>query len=202
MYCGDETGAFVGDCGLSTCRFGYGGEDCPKLVLSSYSSTRSLKALDSETKQQQEQTLGKERQQNDITSIFTQPSSLSSSMLSSLNNPSEETHLFESNGMISSFPAWEKAWETAFKTLNVRNNGSQTPHPILCVDDSLLYWNSKSLSSESSSTPSPYLSPAHRQREKILEILFEKEDAKAVFLAPSPMLQAFSMGRQTVCQCH
>ena len=30
MYCGDETGAFVGDCGLTSCRFGFGGEDCPK----------------------------------------------------------------------------------------------------------------------------------------------------------------------------
>ena len=31
MYCGDETGAFVGDCGLTSCRFGFGGEDCPKV---------------------------------------------------------------------------------------------------------------------------------------------------------------------------
>ena len=31
MYCGDETGAFVGDCGHATSRFGYGGEDTPKV---------------------------------------------------------------------------------------------------------------------------------------------------------------------------
>lgn len=33
MYCGDETGAFVGDCGSSTSRFGYGGDDSPKVMF-------------------------------------------------------------------------------------------------------------------------------------------------------------------------
>ena len=35
MYCGDETGAFIGDIGSHTARFGYGGEDCPKVVVPS-----------------------------------------------------------------------------------------------------------------------------------------------------------------------
>ncbi|KAL7460365.1 hypothetical protein ACHAXS_000821 [Conticribra weissflogii] len=35
MYCGDETGAFIGDVGSHTSRFGYGGEDCPKVVVPS-----------------------------------------------------------------------------------------------------------------------------------------------------------------------
>jgi len=32
MYCGDETGSFVGEVGNYHCRFGYGGEDAPKYV--------------------------------------------------------------------------------------------------------------------------------------------------------------------------
>jgi actin-like protein 6A len=36
MYCGDETGSFIGDVGSHTCRFGYGGEDNPKFVAPSY----------------------------------------------------------------------------------------------------------------------------------------------------------------------
>jgi actin-related protein len=36
MYCGDETGSFIGEIGSHTCRFGYGGEDNPKLVVPSY----------------------------------------------------------------------------------------------------------------------------------------------------------------------
>ena len=36
MYCGDETGSYIGDVGSHTCRFGYGGEDNPKFVVPSY----------------------------------------------------------------------------------------------------------------------------------------------------------------------
>ena len=36
MYCGDETGSFIGDVGSHSSRFGYGGEDCPKYVVPSY----------------------------------------------------------------------------------------------------------------------------------------------------------------------
>ncbi|KAL3811667.1 hypothetical protein ACHAXA_002761 [Cyclostephanos tholiformis] len=41
MYCGDETGAFIGDVGSHTSRFGYGGEDCPKVVVPSAVYRRS-----------------------------------------------------------------------------------------------------------------------------------------------------------------
>ena len=36
-----------------------------------------------------------------------------------------------------------------------------------------------------------------KQRETMVEIMFEKFGAPAVFIAPAPMVQAFSMGRQT-----
>jgi len=39
MYCGDETGSFIGDVGSHTSRFGYGGEDNPKYVVPSYMSS-------------------------------------------------------------------------------------------------------------------------------------------------------------------
>jgi Actin len=35
MYCGDETGSFVGEVGSHTARFGYGGDDAPKFVVPS-----------------------------------------------------------------------------------------------------------------------------------------------------------------------
>ena len=41
MYCGDETGSFIGEIGSHTCRFGYGGEDNPKMVMPSYVVTPS-----------------------------------------------------------------------------------------------------------------------------------------------------------------
>ena len=46
MYCGDETGAFVGDIGSHTARFGYGGEDAPKVVVSSAAYSHSSSSAD------------------------------------------------------------------------------------------------------------------------------------------------------------
>jgi hypothetical protein len=37
MYCGDEVAAIVGDIGFDSCKFGYAGEDMPKVVLPSVS---------------------------------------------------------------------------------------------------------------------------------------------------------------------
>jgi actin-related protein len=36
MYCGDETGSFVGEIGTRSSKFGYGGQDAPGLVTPSY----------------------------------------------------------------------------------------------------------------------------------------------------------------------
>jgi actin-related protein 4 len=36
MYCGDETGSFVGEIGTRNSKFGYGGQDAPGLVTPSY----------------------------------------------------------------------------------------------------------------------------------------------------------------------
>lgn len=100
-------------------------------------------------------------------------------------------------GLISSFSAWETTWEKAFSTLHIKKDASNTPHPILAIDDSMLL---NSSSGNSSNNNHPLLKPGtdRHQRETMLETFFEKWDAPAVFLAPSPMLQAFSMGRQTV----
>lgn len=178
MYCGDETGAFVGDCGLTSSRFGFGGEDCPKLVLPSHikksaSSSSSFSAPD-------------------VDAILSYPSQ--SSPITPL--PSEEDYMKNDTGLISSFSAWETTWEKAFSTLHIKKDASNTPHPILAIDDSMLL---NSSSGNSSNNNHPLLKPGtdRHQRETMLETFFEKWDAPAVFLAPSPMLQAFSMGRQT-----
>ena len=36
MYCGDETGSFVGQVGCAVSRFGYGGDESPRVVVPSY----------------------------------------------------------------------------------------------------------------------------------------------------------------------
>jgi len=167
MYCGDETAAFVGDCGFSTCRFGYGGEDSPKQVLPSYTSSDYSHIPSPNT-----------APSHDTIPIFTQPSNpLTTSSSSFLDTPT---------GLISDFAGYELAWEKAFSTLRVRDAHKQNlsmdikcPHPILAIDSGHVSLDSK------------------KQREKMVEFFFEKMDAPAVFLAPSSTLQSFSMGRQT-----
>jgi len=170
MYCGDETGAFVGDCGLTSCRFGFGGEDCPKLVIPSHvkKSTSSSEAPE-------------------INQIFSYPKQSSTS---TPHLPSEHDYAEQCTGLISSFSAWEATWEKAFAALHTQSDASKTPHPILAIDDSMLY--------NTNNFNSPLLKPdtARHQREQMMEIFFEKWDVPAAFFAPSPMVQAFSMGRQ------
>jgi len=60
MYCGDETGAFVGDISSDSCSFGYGGEDSPKSVFPSYmypdgNIPTSLHRIPSQPSKQQQQ---------------------------------------------------------------------------------------------------------------------------------------------------
>lgn len=179
MYCGDETGSFIGDIGQSKSRFGYGGEDCPKAVFDSYLS-EDLKSFPSSTL----------RPKKDIVSIFDHPSH-------DCINPSE----YLNDGVISNFDAWESSWEHGFSQLSVgvgrhipsssttTNSTMDTkcPHPLLAVD--------------SGNTHHPAMKKSNfcsmKQRQKMVEILFEKFDAPSVFIAPAPMLQAFSLGRQT-----
>ena len=130
----------------------------------------------------------------DVSTIFSYPTS----SLSSLSHiPSEEDYMNNCTGIISSFDAWESIWEKAFSTLNVQSDASRTPHPLLAVDDSMLL-NSRNASFSENRNPVLKPGTARYQREKMLEIFFEKWDIPAVFIAPSPMLEAFSMGRQTV----
>ena len=63
MYCGDETGAFVGDVSSYSSCFGYGGEDCPKSVFASHmyndgngTIPTSLRRLPQSSSQRQRQT--------------------------------------------------------------------------------------------------------------------------------------------------
>jgi len=175
MYCGDETGSFIADIGYSKSRFGYGGEDCPRAVFDSYLS-EDLRSFPSPTRRPKKK---------DVVPIFSHPSH-------DCIDPSE----YLNDGVISSFDAWEACWEQGFSQLSVSGvsrhasavTASDTasvdtkfPHPLLAVDSGNTYHpgiNFKCL----------------KQRETMVEILFEKFDAPSVFIAPASMLQAFSMG--------
>eukprot|EP00557_Chaetoceros_sp_GSL56_P009971 CAMPEP_0176476402 /NCGR_PEP_ID=MMETSP0200_2-20121128/31_1 /TAXON_ID=947934 /ORGANISM="Chaetoceros sp., Strain GSL56" /LENGTH=592 /DNA_ID=CAMNT_0017872065 /DNA_START=117 /DNA_END=1895 /DNA_ORIENTATION=- len=134
MYCGDETGSFIGELTSSSCRFGYGGDDCPKSVLSSFmyrdgTGDTATNTVPTTTHHHPYYKMNKHLQNKtatdpeDIVPIF-QPyprpvgNTISSScFLSSSTDPFD----YLNNGIIENFDAWENAWEKAFQQLHVRS---------------------------------------------------------------------------------
>lgn len=85
----------------------------------------------------------------------------------------EITSLFNEDGVLSDWDAVEALWSHAFKD-QMRINPEE--HPIMMAEPT---HNSKAA------------------REKMVELLFEKYKAPAVFLAKNSVLSSFAVGRQT-----
>lgn len=187
MYCGDETGAVIGDIGSHTARFGYGGEDCPKVVISSAAYRHQTdEHIKSEGKRQ------KVKQAK-----YSAPVSL-------LNLPPEDCFTEDNVGFVPIYSlnsnhkpandvdmdAYAALWEYSFNALSVKGRKKHTigshhdespshgpiDHPILSSID-----------------------PQHgsKHHASILEMMFETLSAPAVYLAPSATLSAFAFGRQS-----
>lgn len=191
MYCGDETGAVIGDVGSHTARFGYGGEDCPKVVINSAAYRR---CTDDHITGKTEGKRQKVKQYN-----YSAPVSL-------LNLPPEDCFgpdevgfvpIYSLNSNQKSSPmedvdmeAYAALWEYAFNSLSVRGRKKHTigshheesptdgpiDHPILSSIDQ---------------------DHGQKHNAAILEVLFESLSAPAAYLAPSATLSAFAFGRQS-----
>ena len=195
MYCGDETGAFIGEVGYTSSKFGYGSVDIPKVVLpSSVSYDNNQKKIVASGLEYGPS--HRPAPSLEIVHKYEHPSSWN-------DNAADTTisdHYLHSNGCISHWDAFENLWEKAFLDLRVRdaqkwsNNSNKLeyrcPHPICAIDPGLTATPFESSSSSSTTTK-------NRQKEKMMEILFEKFDAPAVFIALSPSCSAFSVGRPT-----
>ena len=237
MYCGDETGAFVGDLGHTTSRFGYGGEDCPKSVVPSWTlaggGDGGNNSVTTGNKRQHKHAscpgstlrvppslVANEDDAGDIVPIFDWSKSGSSC------HPDD---YLGSSGVVANWDAYEAAWSDAFSTLRVWDGRKHTTgsggggggdaeeerkciHPLLAVDAGHTCYGRHEVKNrdkdadagDSSGAAIEAAGPADpderlrlQQRSKMMELLFEKFDAPAVFIAPSPMLAAFAHGRQT-----
>ncbi|KAL7444073.1 hypothetical protein ACHAXH_009919 [Discostella pseudostelligera] len=216
MYCGDETGAFIGDVGSHTARFGYGGEDCPKLVVpSAVYRRRAPKDNDGNTshgvrwgkytapvsmmRMPPEYCLSSTEDGSDEEDIGFFP------IYSSLNSNNQKNSIATSamDGAIEDIDAWAALWEYSYQALCVRGRGKHTlghkyyPHePELqpeVVDGPI---DHPILAVDSTRTST--LTKIHdKQRALMLESLFESLSAPAAYIAPSSMLSSFAYGRQT-----
>jgi actin-related protein len=200
MYCGDETGSFIGEIGSHTCRFGYGGEDNPKLVVPSYVSDKQHLA----TSCLSERVASKE-----LSNILRLPSSLSGK-----DGPLTDPSAFLRQGdSIHDWDNWQVAWHTGMDVLNAKDTMKHTKggtpysttisstkggemkgegkciHPVLAVTPGFTQLEGYGAN---------YCASVKREQyTKQTEIMMEQMETSALFLAPSPMLAAFSLGRQT-----
>jgi hypothetical protein len=226
MYCGDETGAFIGDVGSHTARFGYGGEDCPKLVVPSavyrrhghglndggdantsngnhrgnYTAPVSMMRLppdDCFSSKEDERSGDGEGTGIGFIPIY---SSLNS------NNQTKSTATNAVDGDIHDIDAWAALWEYSYQSLCVRGRGKHTMgykyhqhEPELQPEVVAAADNPIDhpiLAVDSTRTAIPTKNH-DKQRALMLEALFESLSAPAAYIAPSSMLSSFAYGRQT-----
>jgi actin-like protein 6A len=205
MYCGDETGSFIGQIGSHTCRFGYGGEDNPKLVMPAHVSNKTHMATSSISSRVANQDLESILRRPDYDYDFDKTS-----------EPLTDPNAFLRQG--DSVEHWDNlqtAWETSMELLRVkdtlkhtkggtpysttiqRSSTSQTAsggegkcvHPILAITPGFTQFEGYG--------PNYCATVKRQQNVKYTELLMESMEASSLFLAPAPMLAAFSMGRQT-----
>ncbi|KAI2509834.1 actin [Fragilaria crotonensis] len=198
MYCGDETGAFIGDIGSHTSRFGYGGEDHPKHVAPSCMATKSGKNYIPSSCY---------NHHDNLKPIYRMASS---------EEPIVDPSTFLNAGdVIENWDALEHAWQHSFDVLRVRDRYKHTTgkgtrqapregvpssstirsslpeerlvHPILAVRQG--YSHIMGCADDKATE--------RKELEKYTELMFESLQADSCFIAPSPMLAAFSHGRQT-----
>lgn len=202
MYCGDETGAYIGDIGSHSCRFGYGGEDHPKHVAPSYMASKSgnKNYIPSSCY----------NNHDDLKPIY--------GMASSEEPIVDPTDFLKQGDVIENWDALEQAWKHSFDVLRVRERYKHTTG-----SSSTTQRTQKNEEDPSSSTVRPSLTEERlvhpilavrpgcthamgseddkatqrKELEKYTELMFESLQADSCFIAPSPMLAAFSHGRQT-----
>lgn len=208
MYCGDETGSFVGEVGTHSSRFGYGGEDTPKVVLPSFvSKAQSPPAVVPQTCYHP-----KWLERDELVSPLRRVEGF----------PTNPVEYLAQGDSVQDWEAYETLWETALATAQVRAQAKHTTGNLSRDEHESNDTNTKSTTlksteKEPANTPlahpllaispgcthvmgeSPTARDARRRKElmHVTEFLIESLQAPAVFCAPSPMLAAFCMGRPT-----
>ncbi|GAX26741.1 actin, other eukaryote [Fistulifera solaris] len=194
MYCGDETGSFVGDVGSHVARFGYGGDDAPRYVVSSRGVDASGKVLSSCYKSPE----------TEIRTVMQPPSMKDAPGIDPVSYLSQGECVYD-------WDAYQSVWEQALERMMVRHATKHRSRPV-----SLKTKNAETKNEaidDSTTLDQPVVHPlllvapgctdlasASNQRKQIqqmTELCMETWQCPALFVAPTPMLAAFAMGRST-----
>ena len=195
MYCGDETGSFIGEIGSHGSRFGYGGDDSPKYVVPSYMGV-SPSGSSTANKAVRASCYNHRWASQECRAPLRMVQAPASG--EPVVNPA---HYLSQGDQIEDWDAYEQLWQSAFDTLHVRDQLKHTTggkegegkcnHPLLVVAPGCTHM-------VGSSTGTAAAAAAHRkQMTQITELMMETMQCPSMFVAPAPMLAAFCHGRQT-----
>jgi len=242
MYCGDETGSFIGEVGSNACRFGYGGEDNCKYVVPPYvvsSSSRNDDGGGNDRRIARSSSLHPPKYDEVMESIL----SMSSKVYQPVTDPNEFLHQGE---IVDNWDNMEAAWKSGLTTLRATDTMKHTTggnpytfgknskystnnkrqkhssgvasstivgendgtddgrcvHPILAITNGFSEYTNSGVAGDNDSlktaTGSQYNDAVKRQQYiNYTELIMESLDGSSMFLAPAPMLAAFSLGRQS-----
>ncbi|KAK9825720.1 hypothetical protein WJX74_001082 [Apatococcus lobatus] len=167
MYGGDETNGVVVDCGSSTTRAGYAGEDTPEAL---FPSVVGFSTADAEGQARPE--TSNKRQKTSATIPSTRKLRAGNAQLDYRHEGFEVEPVFQ-YGNFTSIEAVEALWEHAWRD-RLRVNIEE--HPVMMAEP---------------------VFQTKAAREQLLEALFETHKAPAAFMAKSAVLASYAMGRQT-----
>jgi len=176
MYGGDEVSAIVLDVGSHTCKGGYAGEDTPKAV---FPSSVGVIYKDEEPVDEKADKRTKDSEMQDASAMDTDAEAKERSRTYYANQMGfRRDHMevlgpYGKDGLIQDWDVLEQLWDhTLRKSLLV----DPKDHPMLIAEP-------------------PHVT--RENREKTVELMFEKFQAPAVFLAKHPVLTAFASGKAT-----
>ncbi|KAK4510650.1 uncharacterized protein ATC70_005082 [Mucor velutinosus] len=181
-YGGDEVNALVFDMGSTMTRAGYAGEDTPRVMFPTSfgyvdveeqvaeAPTEQTNAEDTVMTEASEQPPAPAPQQTGIKT--TRKYYIGDNKINTFRSNMEIKSPL-SNGLVEDWDAVEHIWDATFNQMlriDPRN------HPLLCTE---VAWN----------TP--------ENRQKTMQLAFEKFDFPAFYLTPDAVMTAFSVGRAT-----
>ncbi|KAI5660170.1 hypothetical protein M9H77_28963 [Catharanthus roseus] len=167
MYGGDEVSAIVVDLGSHTCKAGYAGEDAPKAVFPSV--VGSIDQMDVDEPDNSDKNSGSIP---DSKSKGKRKLYVGSQALGYRRDHMEVLSPIK-DGIVADWDIVESIWDHAFKDCLLID---PKEHPMLLAEPCV---------------------NTQQQREKAAEIMFEKYQAPALFLAKNAVLTSFASGRAT-----
>ncbi|KAI9490446.1 actin family [Zychaea mexicana] len=172
-YGGDEVNALVFDIGTTTTRAGYAGEDTPRAIFPT--SFGYLEEPDTDPEQKsnadgdvQMADASDEKSDKRVKKKYY----IGDSKVNTWRENMEVRHPLN-DGLVNDWDALEQIWNASFRDM-LRID--PTEHPLLCTEPA---WNTT------------------ENREKFVELAFEKFSFPAFYLAKDAVMTAFSVGRAT-----